>query len=165
MASNSIKWYKKIFGEKLIQCEEVSNDNLNVGEKKNYVSIDVIFDSFFKFHKDDVQLVIGLYFSPIEGVPDECTNYLIQLYHLINHRNGVPNANVYDKNFKMKQQCKTFLEVIHVFLANSVHWLDRCTIDESKVLDQLKDFPWYAVPVEERDKTVSSNYLKRKKNF
>lgn len=156
MASNNSKWYKKIFGEKLIQCKELSNDNLNVSNK-NFTFVDEIFENLSKVREKDSKIVIGLYFTPIEGVPDESTNYLIQLYHLINSKTEThPNSNVYENNYEeVNHQRKTLLEVIQVFLTNSVHWLDRSTLDETMVLEQLKDFPWFAVPVGDRERVVS----------
>lgn len=151
MASDSNKWYKKAFGDNLIHCKEVANHNLNVGDR-NYVQVDTIFDDFCKAHGRDGTLIIGVYFTPVEGAPDESTNYLVQLYQSINNvSDELHNSNVCDKN--MKDQ-KVSLEVISVFLTSSIHWLDRCTIDEAKVYDQLKDFPWYAVPVGDRDRMV-----------
>ncbi|KAK6620627.1 hypothetical protein RUM43_010920 [Polyplax serrata] len=151
MASDSNKWYKKAFGDNLIHCKEVVNHNLNVGDR-NYVQVDTIFDDFYKAHGRDGTLIIGVYFTPVEGAPDESTNYLVQLYQSINNvSDELHNSNLCDKN--MKDQ-KVSLEVISVFLTSSIHWLDRCTIDEAKVYDQLKDFPWYAIPVGDRDRMI-----------
>lgn len=153
MAPNNLVWYKKVLGDELIQCKALTNDNLT-GNEKNLVPVDVMFENIMKQHGDDCKLVIGLYFTPTEGVPDECTNYLVQLYHLINFNSDKsPNSNHYE-DIQVKQ-CKKLLEVIQVFLTNSVHWLDRCTVDEGKVLGQLKDLPWYAVSVRDRDRVVS----------
>lgn len=161
MASNNVKWYKKVLGDELIHCKSITNDNLS-GSDKNLVSVDDVFENFFEKHGDDCKLVIGLYFSPIEGVTDECTNYLIQLYHLINYKSDKsPNSNHYENNYEVKE-CKKLLEVIQVFLTNSVHWLDRCTVDESKVFGQLKELPWYAVSVRDRDRVVSFEFVECK---
>ena len=118
--------------------------------------MDSLFDILNKNQSDNSKLVIGLFFCPVEGVPDECTNYLIQLYKIMNGGNdGLSNPNVNEKNNQIQQQRKTLLEVIHIFLTNSIHWLDRCTIDETKIYEHLNNFPWYSIPVGDKERVVS----------
>ncbi|KAL0267292.1 UNVERIFIED_CONTAM: hypothetical protein PYX00_009607 [Menopon gallinae] len=153
MASNNTIWYKKVLGNELIHCEALSNDNLS-GCEKNLVPVDEIFENVTAKYGNGQKLVIGLYFLPVESAADECTNYLIQLYHLINYKNGKsPNSNRYGSELE-RRECDTFLEVVQIFLRKSVNWLDRCTVDESKVYGQLKDLPWYAVSVRDRDRVI-----------
>lgn len=154
MASNNI-WYKKVLGNELIHCDALSNDNQS-GCEKNLVPVEEVFESVAAKYGNGQKLVVGLYFLPVESASDECTNCLIQLYHLINYKNEKsPNSNRYDSNSE-RGEPDTFLEVVQIFLRKSVNWLDRCTVDESKVYGQLKDLPWYAVSVRDRDRVVSS---------